>query len=228
MSVMSYRSIAIDGPSGAGKSTLAKMLARELNFLYVDTGAIYRTVGLAVCRLGIDPSDVETVTALLPRLSITMGYGNDGLQHMFLNGEDVTSAIRMHNISDYASAVSAIPEVRNFLMDMQRCMAREHDVVMDGRDIGTVVLPQADLKIFLTAQAEDRAERRYRELLERGQEADRAQILADVIERDRRDMERETAPLRQAEDAVAVDTTGKELPESFALIRELIRSRLMI
>lgn len=225
---MGYRSIAIDGPSGAGKSTLAKMLARELGFVYVDTGAIYRTVGLAVCRAGVDPADAGAVAALLPRLTVTMSYGGDGLQHMFLNGEDVTSAIRMHNISGYASAVSAIPAVRDFLLDMQRKMARENDVIMDGRDIGTVVLPQADLKIFLTARAEDRAERRYRELLERGQEADRTQILADVIERDRRDMERETAPLRQAEDAVAADTTGKDLAESFALLRDLIREALHI
>lgn len=225
---MSYRSIAIDGPSGAGKSTLAKMLARELNFLYVDTGAIYRTVGLAVCRAGIDPADVAAVAAILPKLTIAMSYGGDGLQHMFLNGEDVTGAIRMHNISGYASAVSAIPAVRDFLLEMQRSLARGHDLVMDGRDIGTVVLPQADLKIFLTAEAEDRAERRYQELLERGQKADRTQILADIIERDRRDTERQASPLRRADDAVTVDTTGKKLPESFALLRELIRTRLSV
>lgn len=223
---MKYRSIAIDGPAGAGKSTLAKRLAQELGFLYVDTGAIYRTVGLSACRRGIDPADETAVAGILPELSITMGYGADGLQHMLADGEDVTQAIRENEVSAYASKVASIPAVRDFLLEMQRKTAREHSVIMDGRDIGTVVLPQADVKIYLTAAAEARAERRYRELLERGQQADFDQVLQEVKERDRRDMERETAPLRQAEDAVLADTTGLDLEGSFQLLLGLIRERL--
>ena len=219
------RSIAIDGPSGAGKSTLARRLAQELGFLYVDTGAIYRTVGLAARRRGIDPADAAAVTALLPGLEIAMGYGEDGLQHMTLNGEDVTQAIRENEISAYASKAAAIPAVRDFLLEMQRRAAREHDVIMDGRDIGTVVLPQADLKIYLTATAEARAERRCKELLERGQQADLEQVLAEVIERDRRDTEREIAPLRRADDAVTADTTELDLEGSFRLLLGLVRDR---
>lgn len=223
---MGYRSIAIDGPSGAGKSTLAKQLAQELGFLYVDTGAIYRTVGLAARRRGIDPSDAPAVGQMLPNLSIAMGYGEDGLQQMLLDGEDVTQAIRENEISRWASKVAALPVVRDFLLGMQRHAAQEHNVIMDGRDIGTVVLPQADLKIFLTAEAGARAERRCRELLERGQQADFEQVLREVVERDRRDMERETSPLRQADDAVVADTTGLNLEESFALLLEIIQNRL--
>ena len=223
---MNHQSIAIDGPSGAGKSTLAKRLAQELGFFYVDTGAIYRTVGLAARRRGIDPSDAANVEAMLPGLTITMGYGKDGLQHMFLDGEDVTQAIRENEISVCASKVAAIPAVRDFLLEMQRKTAREHDVIMDGRDIGTVVLPQADVKLFLTASPEARAKRRYKELLERGQQADFDQVLREVIERDRRDMERETAPLRQGPDAVLADTTGLDLEGSFRLLLGLIRERI--
>ena len=222
---MKYRSIAIDGPSGAGKSTLARRLARELGFLYVDTGAIYRTVGLAARRQGIDPADAGAVAALLPGLDITMGYGEDGLQHMVLNGEDVTEAIRENEISGCASKVAAHPAVRGFLLEMQRRAAREHDVIMDGRDIGTVVLPDADLKIYLTAAAEARAERRCKELRERGQQADLEQVLAEVTERDRRDTEREIAPLRRADDAVTADTTELDLEGSFRLLLELVRER---
>ena len=225
---MKYRSVAIDGPSGAGKSTLAKRLAQELGFLYVDTGAIYRTVGLAVRRRGIDPVDEAGVAALLPELSISMRYGEDGLQHMFLSGEDVTGAIRENEISAYASKAASLPAVRDFLLEMQRRTAREHDVIMDGRDIGTVVLPQADLKIFLTAAPEARAQRRYRELLARGQQAEFDQVLAEVVERDRRDTERETAPLRLAEDAVTADTTALDLEGSFQLLLGLIRDHLLI
>ena len=225
---MSYRSIAIDGPSGAGKSTLAKSLAHELNFLYVDTGAIYRTVGLEVFRRGMDPSDGSAVGEILGQLEIRMGYAEDGLQHMYLGGEDVTTDIRRHEISDYASKVSAIPAVRAFLLDMQRKLARENNVIMDGRDIGTVVLPNADLKVFLTAAAEDRANRRYLELLARGQNTDFDTILRDVIQRDKQDTEREIAPLRQAEDAVRVDTTGVDLEGSRRLLRDLVRDRFGI
>ena len=223
---MEHKSIALDGPSGAGKSTLAKLLAKALGFLYVDTGAIYRTVGLAASRRGIPLEDARAVEAFLPQLEIGMSYGDDGLQHMYLNGEDVTEAIRRNEVSRYASQVSAIPAVRTYLLEMQRKLAREHDVIMDGRDIGTVVLPQADLKIFLTATAQDRARRRYEELLERGQQVDREQVLREVMERDERDIHRQTAPLRQAEDAVAVDTTGNSLEESYQLLLEVIRERL--
>lgn len=222
---MSYRSIAIDGPSGAGKSTMAKSLAQELNFLYVDTGAIYRTVGLEVFRRKMNPSDAAAVEEVLPQLEMRMGYGEDGLQHMYLGGEDVTTAIRQHEISDYASKVSAIPAVRAFLLEMQRKLARENNVIMDGRDIGTVVLPDADLKVFLTADAEDRARRRFLELQQRGQDPEYETILRDVIQRDKQDTEREIAPLRQAEDAVLVDTTGIDLAGSREMLRNLVRER---
>ena len=221
-----YRSIAIDGPSGAGKSTLAKALARELGFLYVDTGAIYRTVGLKARRAGVDPSDPEQVAPLLEGLDIGMSYGSDGLQHMYLEGEDVTDAIREHEISRYASCVSAIPAVRAFLLDRQRQLAEEHDVVMDGRDIGTVVLPGADVKLFLTAAPEDRARRRYEELLQRGQQADYETVLRDVKERDAQDSGRAAAPLRRAEDALLVDTAGNTLEESAALLLKTVKERL--
>ena len=221
-----HKSIAVDGPSGAGKSTLAKLLAKELGFLYVDTGAIYRTVGLKACREGVDPEDRAAVTALLPGLNIELKYGEDGLQHMYLDGEDVTDAIRRHEISRYASCVSAIPAVRDFLLERQRELARTHDVIMDGRDIGTVVLPRADVKIFLTASPEDRARRRYEELRQRGQEADYDTVLRDVIQRDERDTRRSAAPLRRAEDALLVDTTGNSLEESLGVLLDTIKERL--
>lgn len=223
---MKCRSIAIDGPSGAGKSTLAKRLAAELGFRYVDTGAIYRTVALAACRNGIDCADGRTMAEMLPRLEITLNYGKDGLQRMYLDGEDVTELIRQEEISVCTSRVAAIAAVREFLLNTQRRLAQQHDVIMDGRDIGTVVLPQADLKIYLTASPEARAHRRYLELMERGQQVDPNHVLRDVVERDRRDMEREIAPLRQAEDAVVVDTTGLDLEESFQLLLEQIKTRL--
>ena len=159
-----HRSIAIDGPSGAGKSTLAKSLAEKMGYLYVDTGAIYRTVGLYAFRAGVNPADPAAVIPLLKDIRIRLGYGTDGLQHMYLNDEDVTGEIRRHEISACASSVSAIPEVRAFLLEQQRALANEHDVIMDGRDIGTVVLPDADVKIFLTADPEARTRRRWLEL----------------------------------------------------------------
>lgn len=217
-----HRSIAIDGPSGAGKSTLARALAKALGYLYVDTGAIYRTVGLQAFRTGADPEDREAVTALLPGLDIGLGYGEDGEQRMYLNGEDVSQAIRQHEISRYASCVSAIPEVRAFLLDRQRKLAQEHDVVMDGRDIGTVVLPNATVKIYLTASADARARRRLAELLEKGKQTDYATVLADIEQRDYQDTHRAVAPLRQAEDAVLVDTSDIGIEESFALLKKTI------
>ncbi|WP_209343106.1 (d)CMP kinase [Flavonifractor sp. AGMB03687] len=221
-----HRSIAIDGPSGAGKSTLARALAKALGYLYVDTGAIYRTVGLQACRTGVDPEDRDGVVALLPGLDIRLGYGEDGVQRMFLNGEDVSQAIRQHEISRYASGVSALPEVRAFLLDRQRQLAAEHDVVMDGRDIGTVVLPQADVKIFLTAAPEARARRRWLELQQRGDETDYETVLRDVIDRDEKDTNRATAPLRQAEDAVLADTTQLDLEQSLDLLISIAKERL--
>jgi len=218
---MKYKSIAIDGPCGAGKSTLARKVAEKLGYVYVDTGAIYRTVGLYARRNGVDTRDAAAVSALLPGLRIEMEYGADGLQHMRLNGEDVTAAIREHEISACASHVSAIPAVRAFLLDMQRQCAREHSVVMDGRDIGTTVLPQADVKIYLTAAAEVRARRRYDELLSRGQSADYDRVLSDVVARDEEDMNRAVSPLRQAEDAVVVDTTELDFDQSLVRLLEV-------
>lgn len=221
-----YHSIAIDGPSGAGKSTLARALAQEMGYLYVDTGAIYRTVGLAVHRRGVDPKDPEAVEQVLGQVEITMGHGEDGTQRMYLDGEDVSQDIRQHVISGYASQVAALPPVRAFLLQKQRYLAQHHNVIMDGRDIGTVVLPQADVKIFLTADPRDRAQRRYLELLERGQQAEFHQVLADVMERDRQDMERAISPLKQAEDANVVDTTGKNLEESRSALQQVIQAAL--
>lgn len=223
---MKYKSIAIDGPSGAGKSTMAKRLAEELGFLYVDTGAIYRTLGLFALNMGADPGDEAAVLPLLSRASIKMAYGEDGLQHMYLGGEDVTLAIRQPEVSDAASKISAIPAVRAFLLDMQRDMAKSSNVIMDGRDIGTVVLPQADAKIFLVASPEARAQRRYAELLERGVDTDYESVLRDIRERDARDSGRAAAPLKQAEDAILVDTTNYSLGESFELLLQTIRERL--
>lgn len=220
------RSIAIDGPSGAGKSTLARQLAKELGFLYVDTGAIYRTVALNAQRNGVQPGDREQVIPLLDALNIRMGYGEDGLQHMYLDGEDVTEAIRVHAVSQCASLVAAIPEVRAFLLDYQRQLARENDVVMDGRDIGTVVLPNADVKIFLTASAEIRAQRRLLELEQRGQSADFQTILHDIQQRDEQDRTRAVAPLRQAEDAVLLDTSELDLAQSLQAMLNIVKERI--
>ena len=201
-------------------------MARELGAVYVDTGAIYRTVGYGAWRQGIDPGAEEEICALLPQLEISMAYDGDGLQRMYLNGEDVTREIRLPPISLYASRVSAIPAVRSFLMDMQRDMARRCSVVMDGRDIGTVVLPQADVKIFLTASVEDRARRRWEELRERGTPKDFDELLAEIRQRDHNDESRAAAPLRAAEDAVRLDTTGNTFEESRRQILKIIKERL--
>ena len=223
---MSYKSIAIDGPAGAGKSTLARALARKLGFLYVDTGAIYRTVALKVLREQADPADPERVVPLLEGLDVRMGYAPDGEQRMYLSGEDVSEAIRRHEVSGAASRVSAIPEVRAFLLDFQRKQAQEHDVVMDGRDIGTVVLPGADVKIFLTASPEARAKRRLRELELRGEAADYDAILHDIKERDYQDEHRPIAPLKQAEDAVLLDTTQLNLDQSLEALLALVKEKI--
>ena len=217
--------VAIDGPSGAGKSSLARRCAAELGLLYVDTGTIYRTVGLAALRRGVDPKKEEAVAAILPELEIGMGY-EDGEQRMYLNGEDVSREIRMPEISMYASDVSAHAAVRSFLLEMQRKLARENCVIMDGRDIGTVVLPEAKLKIYLTASPEARAERRMKELQAKGVEQPYEEVLRDIIQRDQQDMNREVAPLRQAEDAVLVDTTEIDFDQSFELLCGIIRERM--
>lgn len=218
--------VAIDGPGGAGKSTIARTIARDMGILYVDTGAIYRSVGYHVFLKGKDPTNVAEVISLLPETKIEMAYGEDGLQRMYLNGEDVTNEIRLPEMSMYASRVSAIPEVRDFLMEMQRSMARTNCVVMDGRDIGTVVLPDADVKIFLTADLEERAKRRFKELQEKGIPADFEQLREEMRQRDYNDSNRATAPLKAADDAVIVDTTGLDFSESCRKIREIIEGRV--
>lgn len=225
---MQERSIAIDGPAGAGKSTLARALARELGYLYVDTGAIYRTVALRAREAGADPSDPEQVAPLLEDLNLRMDYGGDGVQRMYLSGRDVTETIRENEVSALASQVAALPAVREFLLEFQRKQAREHNVVMDGRDIGTVVLPQAGVKIFLTAAPEARARRRTAELLQRGQDANFDEILREIRQRDEQDENRPVAPLRQAEDAALLDTTNLDLKGSLEALLTLVRERLSL
>lgn len=215
--------MAIDGPSGAGKSTLARAAAERLGILYVDTGAIYRTIGLYVQRRGIDPKDTAAVLAALPDIRIGMDHDADGMQRMLLNGEDVTADIRLPEISMYASAVSAIQGVRDFLMEMQRSLARERSVIMDGRDIGTVVLPDADVKIFLYADVEVRAKRRELELQQRGTPKPYEEVLREMEERDYNDTHRAAAPLRAADDAIMVDTSSMDFDASLALLLDVIR-----
>ena len=217
-----YVSVALDGPSGAGKSSIARSVAQELGFLYVDTGAIYRTVAYCVRQKGVDPKDAQAVAALLPEMVITMGYDGAGLQRMYLNGEDVTKEIRLPEISMCASQVSEIPAVRDFLLDMQRDMAKKHNVIMDGRDIATVVLPDADVKVYLTASSLVRAKRRYKELVEKGVACDLSEIEKDIIDRDYRDMHREHSPLVQAEDAVYLDSSDMTLKEVVDSILNMI------
>lgn len=215
--------VAIDGPSGAGKSTLARAAAERLGILYVDTGAIYRTIGLYVQRRGIDPKDTAAVMAALPDIRIGMDHDADGMQRMLLNGEDVTADIRLPEISMYASAVSAIQGVRDFLMEMQRSLAQERSVIMDGRDIGTVVLPDADVKIFLYADVEVRAKRRELELRQRGTPKPYEEVLREMEERDYNDTHRAAAPLRAADDAIMVDTSSMDFDASLALLLDVIR-----
>ena len=222
---MKMVSIAIDGPSGAGKSTLARSAAAELGYLYVDTGAIYRTIGYYAHANHINPKDEQAVASALPQVRVELTYGDDGLQHMLLNGQDVTKEIRLPEISLCASAVSAHPGVRAFLLEMQRELARTHNVIMDGRDIGTVVLPDADVKIFLTASPEARARRRMLELEQRGTPEPYEKILKEIEQRDWDDSHRATAPLRQAEDAVLLDTTELNFEESREALLKLIRER---
>ena len=228
MSMAEKYSVAIDGPSGAGKSTLAKAAAAALGICYVDTGAIYRTIGYGVYRRGIDPSDAGAVAAVLPDMQLEMRYDQAGLQRMMLAGEDVTDQIRLPEMSRYASTVSAIPAVRDFLLELQREQARRHSVIMDGRDIGTVVLPDATVKIFLTAAPEVRAMRRFRELEQRGTSQPYDQVLREIVDRDYADTHRAIAPLRRAEDAVELDTGALTFEESLHLLLETIRRRVKL
>lgn len=214
-------SVAIDGPSGAGKSTIAKLLAKELGFIYVDTGALYRAIGYEVLKRGGKPDDAGFVERLLPELKVELKYINQA-QCVVVNGEDVTGLIRAPEVSMAASAVSAIPSVRSFLFDLQRETAGKSDVIMDGRDIGTVVLPDADVKIFLTATAEDRARRRYEELRLKNIEALYDDVLSDMQKRDYNDSHRAAAPLKAADDAIQVDTTGNSLEQSVLILKKLI------
>ncbi|MDD7177521.1 MAG: (d)CMP kinase [Lachnospiraceae bacterium] len=210
--------IAIDGPAGAGKSTIAKTLAKELGYVYVDTGAMYRAMAYYFLQQGIDKDDEAAIIAAADNADVTIRYEN-GAQQVLLNGENVTASLRMEQVGNMASATSVYPAVRTKLVALQQKLAQTTDVIMDGRDIGTCVLPQAQVKIYLTASVETRAKRRYKELLEKGEPADLEKIAADIEERDYRDMHREMSPLRQAEDAVLVDSSEMNIDEVVAAIR---------
>ena len=219
-------SIAIDGPAGAGKSTIAKRLAKELGYYYVDTGAIYRTVAYFFDLWGVSPKDVDAIERYIDELTVGVEYDEDGTQHMIMNGMDVTEDIRTPEISQKASLVSAHAVVREMLLDMQRDVAKRHNVIMDGRDIGTVVLPRADVKIYLTAAAEVRAKRRCDELQAKGQKVDFQTVLTQIIQRDQQDMTRAIAPLKKAKDAVEVDTSELDIDGVVARIKQIISQRI--
>ncbi len=226
---MKYISVAIDGPAGAGKSTMAKLVASRLGYSYVDTGAIYRTIGLFLQICGISPKDVDGITRLIDDAAIQIEYDNAGAQHMILNGQDVTEDLRTEEMGSYASQISALKVVRDVLLDLQRDLAATRNVVMDGRDIGTVVLPKADVKIFLTASPEVRAQRRLLELREKGnKKATLEHVLEDIRQRDLRDTTRAVAPLKQAPDAVVLDTSSLSPEESAAAILAIVEKRLAI
>ena len=223
---MSIINVAIDGPAGAGKSTISRAAAKELGFIYIDTGALYRTVGLNALRKGADVNDRESVIATLTDdLKVELRF-IEGEQRMFLNDEDVSDKIRTPEVSSAASITSAVPEVRKYLFDLQKNLAKTNNCIMDGRDIGTVVLPDAKVKIFLTASPEARAERRYKELIEKGMDVKYDDVLADMIKRDYDDSHRAIAPLKQADDAVLADTSDKTLEESIALIIKIIKDNI--
>ena len=223
---MKVINVAIDGPAGAGKSTISRKAAAELGYIYIDTGALYRTVGLNALRLGVDiQNDDEVIATLTDELKVELKF-IDGEQRMFLNDEDVSSEIRTPEASMAASRVSAVPKVRQYLFDLQKNLAKNNNCIMDGRDIGTVVLPDADVKIFLTASPEARAERRYKELLEKGMEASYEDVLADMIKRDYDDSHRAIAPLKQADDAILCDTSGNDLQQSIDLIINTIKENI--
>ena len=221
-------SIAIDGPAGAGKSTIAKRLAKELGFYYVDTGAIYRTVAYFMDLLDISPKDVDGVSRYIDELTVEIEYDEDGLQHMIMNGMDVTDDIRTPDISQKASLISAHAVVRDMLLDMQRDVAKRHNVIMDGRDIGTVVLPRANVKIFLTASAEVRARRRHLELQAKGSKDSFEKVLSEIVKRDHQDSTRPIAPLKQAKDAVLVDTSDMDVDAAVAAIRAIVDAQVKL
>ena len=220
-------SIAIDGPAGAGKSTIAKRLAKELGFMYVDTGAIYRTVAYFFDLWGVAPKDIDGITRYIDELNIGIEYDEEGVQHMIMNGIDVTNDIRTPEISQKASLVSAHAIVRDMLLDMQRDVAKEYDVIMDGRDIGTVVLPKATVKIFLTASAEVRAKRRCEELNAKGMKANYNQVLKDIQQRDYQDTHREVAPLKMCRDSVKLDTSDLDIDGVIAAMKEIIQKKVV-
>ena len=223
---MSIINVAIDGPAGAGKSTISRAAAKELGFIYIDTGALYRTVGLNALRKGADVNDRESVIATLTDdLKVELRF-IEGEQRMFLNDEDVSDKIRTPEVSSAASVTSAVPEVRKYLFDLQKNLAKTNNCIMDGRDIGTVVLPDAKVKIFLTASPEARADRRYKELIEKGMDVKYEDVLADMIKRDYDDSHRAIAPLKQADDAILADTSGNTLEESIALIIKIIKDNI--
>ena len=215
-------SVAIDGPAGAGKSTIAKRVAKEKDFIYIDTGAMFRAMAIHFLRCGIAADDHEKISEAVKDVNVTISYVN-GEQNVFLNGENVTGQLRTEEVGNMASASSVNGDVRKKLLELQRKLAASANVVMDGRDIGTVVLPDADVKVYLTASVEVRAQRRYKELIEKGQEADLEKIKKDIEERDYRDMNREIAPLRQAEDAILVDSSSMTIDENVQAILELIK-----
>lgn len=218
--------IAIDGPAGAGKSSLSKEVAKELSFIYVDTGALYRTIGLAASRKGLKKEDKAEIISMLNDIDVKLSFNDEGTQIVLLNGEDVSSFIRTPEASMFASAVSAIPEVRAFLLDLQRNIAKSDNVIMDGRDIGTVVLPDAKIKIFLTASPEKRAMRRHKENIEKGIDSTYEEVLKDVNQRDYQDSHREIAPLKPAEDSVLVDTSDYDFEGSKELLLKVIKERM--
>ena len=220
--------IAIDGPAGAGKSTIAKALAKEMGFRYVDTGAIYRTVAYFLDLLGVSPKDVDGVERYIDELTIGIEYDEEGKQHMIMNGMDVTGEIRTQDISQKASLVSAHAVVREVLLDMQRDVAKQYNVIMDGRDIGTVVLPKADVKIFLTAAPEVRAKRRYDELIAKGQKAQLETILKEIIQRDYQDTHREIAPLKMARDSIKLDTSDLDIEGVLAEMKRIIAKKIPV
>ncbi len=223
---MKVINVAIDGPAGAGKSTISRKAAAELGYIYIDTGALYRTVGLNALRLGVDIQDDEAViSTLTDELKVELKF-IDGEQRMFLNGEDVSTDIRTPEASMAASRVSAVPKVRQYLFDLQKNLAKNNNCIMDGRDIGTVVLPDADVKIFLTASPEARAQRRYKELIEKGMDASYEEVLADMIKRDYDDSHRAIAPLKQADDAILCDTSEIDLQQSIDLIINTIKENI--
>ena len=221
-------SIAIDGPAGSGKSTMAKRLAAELGYRYVDTGAIYRTVAYFFDLWGVSPKDIDGIRRYIDELNIDIEYDEDGLQHMIMNGIDVTADIRTQDISQKASLISAHAIVRDMLLDMQRDVARKHNVIMDGRDIGTVVLPKADVKIFLTASPEVRAKRRTDELVAKGQKADYNKVLQEIKQRDYQDTHREVAPLKMCRDSVKLDTSDLGIEETMAELKRIIASKIPV